>query len=71
MLFLYRILVFSVNSHVNEKTKYMMDISFLKDTIKSLENNLNQSKIKMDNDNEIIGSATDTIKTLKMKISEM
>lgn len=49
----------------------MMEISFLRDTIKSLENNLNQSIIEIANDNENIVSATDTIKTLEMKISKM
>jgi hypothetical protein len=48
-----------------------MEIQFLKDTIKSLENNLNKSIAEIAENNETIVTATDRIKTLEMEISKL
>lgn len=48
-----------------------MEIVFLKDTKKSLENNLNKAINEISENNRIILSATDRIKTLELEISKL
>ncbi|XP_050053837.1 uncharacterized protein LOC114129145 isoform X3 [Aphis gossypii] len=58
-------------SYARKKTKYVMEIVFLKDTKKSLENNLNKAINEISENNRIILSATDRIKTLELEISKL
>lgn len=60
-----------IYSYARKQTKYMMEISFLRNTTKSLENNLNQAIIEIAEDNENIVAAKDIIKTLEIKISKL
>lgn len=48
-----------------------MEIAFLKDTKKSLENHLNKAINEISENNRIILSAADRIKTLELKISKL
>lgn len=60
-----------VSSYARKKTKYTMEIQFLKDTSKSLENNLDKAITEIAENNETIVAATDRIKTLEMEISKL
>jgi len=48
-----------------------MEIAFLKDTAKSLENHLDSAINEIALDNKHIVEATDKIKTLEMEISKL
>lgn len=48
-----------------------MEIKFLKDTSKSLENNLNKAITEIAENSETIVTAADRIKTLEMEISKL
>lgn len=48
-----------------------MEISFLNDTIKSLENNLKRATDEISKNNETIVKATDRIKYLEIEISKL
>lgn len=48
-----------------------MEITFLNDKIKSLENNLNRAINEIGEDNANILEATDKIKVLEMEISKL
>jgi len=70
-LFLKNDKLFNVYSYARKKTKYVMEIAFLKDTKKSLENHLNKAINEISENNRIILSAADRIKTLELKISKL
>jgi len=48
-----------------------MEIAFLKDTTKSLENHLNKAINEISENNRNILSAADRIKTLELEISKL
>lgn len=58
-------------SYSRKKTKYMMEITFLKDTTKSLENHLNKAINEISEDKKNLLNATDKIKSLEMEISKL
>ncbi|KAF0759020.1 protein BCAP-like isoform X1 [Aphis craccivora] len=57
--------------YARKKTKYVMEIAFLKDTTKSLKNHLNKAINEISENNRIILSAADRIKTLELEISKL
>ncbi|XP_060842329.1 putative leucine-rich repeat-containing protein DDB_G0290503 isoform X4 [Rhopalosiphum padi] len=58
-------------SYARKKNKYVMEIAFLKDTTKSLENHLNKAINEISENNGIILGASDRIKTLELEISKL
>ncbi|XP_060871625.1 putative leucine-rich repeat-containing protein DDB_G0290503 [Metopolophium dirhodum] len=58
-------------SYARKKTKYVMEIAFLKDTTKSLENHLNIAIHEISENNGIILELSDRIKTLELEISKL
>ncbi|XP_060841839.1 putative leucine-rich repeat-containing protein DDB_G0290503 isoform X1 [Rhopalosiphum padi] len=58
-------------SYARKKNKYLMEIAFLKDTTKSLENHLNKAINEISENNGIILGASDRIKTLELEISKL
>ncbi|XP_026809526.1 tropomyosin-like [Rhopalosiphum maidis] len=58
-------------SYARKKNKYVMEIAFLKDTTKSLENHLNKAINEISENNGIILGASDKIKTLELEISKL
>ncbi|XP_029342112.1 putative leucine-rich repeat-containing protein DDB_G0290503 [Acyrthosiphon pisum] len=58
-------------SYARKKTKYVMEIAFLKDTTKSLENHLNIAIHEISENNGIILESSDRIKTLELEISKL
>ncbi|XP_022178218.1 myosin-1-like isoform X2 [Myzus persicae] len=58
-------------SYARKKTKYVMEITFLKDTTKSLENHLNKAIHEISENNGIILESSNRIKTLELEISKL
>ncbi|XP_050420428.1 kinesin-like protein KIF15 [Adelges cooleyi] len=57
-------------SYARKRTKYTMEIAFLRDTVESLEGHLSRAMRQIADDNEKMVDATDRLKTLEMEMSK-